>query len=167
MIASILGCPVEVNIYYRTSERMESLIGELESLRDRLGRESQEMTRESIMDVEVLGAVADGRILGLEGPRSLCSSRGIEQADVVLVPLEDGDRCEALTSLGKQVIAIDLNPLSRTSKTATVTIVDDVTRAMGRLAEELLENPTTTDWNNEAVLRDALDIMSSSSLRIG
>ncbi len=36
MIASILGCPVEVNIYYRTSERMESLIGELESLRDRL-----------------------------------------------------------------------------------------------------------------------------------
>lgn len=97
----------------------------------------------------------------------MCSSQGIEQADVVLVPLEDGDRCEALTSLGKQVIAIDLNPLSRTSKTATVTIVDDVTRAMGRLAEELLENPTTTDWNNEAVLRDALDIMSSSSLRIG
>ena len=167
MIASILGCPVEVNIYYRTSERMESLIGELESLRDRLGRESPEMTRESIMDVEILGAVADGRILGLEGPRSLCSSRGIEQADIVLVPLEDGDRCEALTSLGKQVIAIDLNPLSRTSKTATVTIVDDVTRAMGRLAEELLENPATTDWNNEAVLRDALDIMSSSSLRIG
>jgi 4-phosphopantoate--beta-alanine ligase len=85
----------------------------------------------------------------------------------VLVPLEDGDRCEALISLGKQVIAIDLNPLSRTSKTATVTIVDDVARAMSRLADVLLENPTTTDWDNEAVIRDALDIMSSSSLRIG
>ena len=85
----------------------------------------------------------------------------------MLVPLEDGDRCEALISLGKQVIAIDLNPLSRTSKTATVTIVDDVARAMSRLADVLLENPTTTDWDNEAVIRDALDIMSSSSLRIG
>ncbi|DAC10623.1 MAG TPA: DUF137 domain-containing protein, partial [Candidatus Poseidoniales archaeon] len=138
-----------------------------ESLRDRLGRESPEMVRESIMGVEILGAVADGRILGLQGPRALCSSRGIEQADVVLVPLEDGDRCEALISLGKQVIAIDLNPLSRTSKTATVTIVDDVARAMSRLADVLLENPTTTDWDNEAVIRDALDIMSSSSLRIG
>ena len=146
---------------------MESLIGELESLRDRLGRDSPKMTRESIMGVEILGAVADGRIPGLEGPRSLCSSQGIEQADVVLVPLEDGDRCEALVSLGKQVIAIDLNPLSRTSKTATVTIVDDVARAMGRIADVLLENPTATDWNNEAVLIDALEIMSSSSLRIG
>ena len=165
-IASILGCPVEVNIYYRTSDRMEALIGELESLRDRLGSESLHKARQSIMDVEILGAVADGRILGLQGPRSLCSSQGIEQADVILVPLEDGDRCKALTSLGKQVIAIDLNPLSRTSKSATVTIVDDVKRAMSRLADELLENPKTTDWNNEAVLRDALDIMSSSSLRI-
>ena len=167
MIASKLGCPVEVNIYYRTSERMESLIGELESLRDRLGMESPEIARDSIMNVEILGAVADGRITGLQGPRSLCSSRGIEQADVVLVPLEDGDRCEALISLGKQVIAIDLNPLSRTSKSATVTIVDEVARAMSRLADELSENPTTTNWNNEAVLRDALEIMSSSSLRIG
>ena len=165
-IASILGCPVEVNIYYRTSDRMEALIGELESLRDRLGSESLDKAGQSILDVEILGSVADGIILGLQGPRSLCSSRGIEQADVVLVPLEDGDRCKALTSLGKQVIAIDLNPLSRTSKSATVTIVDDVTRAMSRLADELLKNPTTTDWNNEAVLRDALDIMSSSSLRI-
>ena len=145
---------------------MEALIGELESLRDRLGSESLHKARQSIMDVEILGAVADGRILGLQGPRSLCSSQGIEQADVILVPLEDGDRCKALTSLGKQVIAIDLNPLSRTSKSATVTIVDDVKRAMSRLADELLENPKTTDWNNEAVLRDALDIMSSSSLRI-
>ena len=151
---------------YRTSDRMESLIGELESLRDRLGSESLDKAGQSIMDVEILGAVADGIILGLQGPRALCSSRGIEQADVVLVPLEDGDRCKALTSLGKQVIAIDLNPLSRTSKSATVKIVDDVNRAMSRLADELLENPTTTDWDNEAVLRDALDIMSSSSLRI-
>ena len=33
---------------------------------------------------------------------------GIYQSDVVLVPLEDGDRTEALISNGKFVITIDL-----------------------------------------------------------
>lgn len=165
-IAAILGCPVEVNIYYRTERRVESLISELESMKELLVRESSDSKRESIVEVEILGAEADGRIQGLEGPRALCSARGIERADVVLVPLEDGDRCEALTSLGKQVIAVDLNPLSRTSRKATVTIVDEVSRAFRRLVSELSENPKSTDWDNDSSLVEALEIMSSSSLRI-
>ena len=165
-IAAILGCPVEVNIYYRTERRMESLISELESMKELLVREASDSIRESIIEVEILGAEADGRIQGLEGPRALCSARGIERADVVLVPLEDGDRCEALTSLGKQVIAVDLNPLSRTSRKATVTIVDEVSRAFRRLVSELSENPKSTDWDNDSSLVEALEIMSSSSLRI-
>ena len=165
-IAAILGCPVEVNIYYRTERRVESLISELESMKELLVRESSDSIRESIVEVEILGAAADGRIQGLEGPRALCSARGIERADVVLVPLEDGDRCEALTSLGKQVIAVDLNPLSRTSRKATVTIVDEVSRAFRRLVSELSENPKSTDWDNDSSLVEALEIMSSSSLRI-
>lgn len=165
-IAAILGCPVEVNIYYRTESRVESLISELESMKELLVRESSDSIRESIVEVEILGAEADGRIQGLEGPRALCSARGIERADVVLVPLEDGDRCEALTSLGKQVIAVDLNPLSRTSRKATVTIVDEVSRAFRRLVSELSENPKSTDWDNDSSLVEALEIMSSSSLRI-
>ena len=32
------------------------------------------------------------------------------KADTVLVPLEDGDRTEALVKMGKTVVAIDLNP---------------------------------------------------------
>jgi len=164
-IAAILGCPIEVNIYYRTEERMSGLIGEFEALKERLANEEENM-KHLISEVEILGAEADGRILGLEGPRSLCSAQGIERADVVLVPLEDGDRCEALTSLGKQVIAIDLNPLSRTSRMATVTIVDEVSRALGRLVSELSEKPITTDWDNALHLREALEIMSVSSLRI-
>lgn len=165
-IAAILGCPVEVNIYYRTESRVESLISELESMKELLVREASDSIRESIVEVEILGAEADGRIQGLEGPRALCSARGIERADVVLVPLEDGDRCEALTSLGKQVIAVDLNPLSRTSRKATVTIVDEVSRAFRRLVSELSENPKSTDWDNDSSLVEALEIMSSSSLRI-
>jgi 4-phosphopantoate--beta-alanine ligase len=54
---------------------------------------------------------------------------------VVLVPLEDGDRTEALRRLGKTVIAIDLNPLSRTAQAASITIVDNVTRAMPKLVD--------------------------------
>ena len=55
-------------------------------------------------------------IKGLEGPRASASTDGVYKADVVLVPLEDGDRAEALVKLGKLLITIDLNPLSRTAK---------------------------------------------------
>ena len=57
-------------------------------------------------------------------------------ADVVVVPLEDGDRTIALRKAGKKVITFDLNPLSRTSETANITIVDNVTRAIDLLIAE-------------------------------
>jgi 4-phosphopantoate--beta-alanine ligase len=36
--------------------------------------------------------------------------------------------------MGKTVIAVDLNPLSRTSRRATLTIVDELTRALPNIA---------------------------------
>jgi len=51
------------------------------------------------------------------------------------VPLEDGDRCEALVKMGKTVIALDLNPLSRTARMATLTIVDELTRALPNITD--------------------------------
>ena len=164
--AAIIGCPIEVNIYYRTPERMEKLIAALESMKEKIAAEVDEETKASVMAVEILGANADGKIDGLEGPRSICSRKGIESADVVLVPLEDGDRCEALVALGKQVLVIDLNPLSRTARTATVTIVDEVARALGEMEELLLQNSQPTDWDNQKTLREALEIISDSSKRI-
>jgi 4-phosphopantoate--beta-alanine ligase len=87
-------------------------------------------------------------------------------ADVVLVPLEDGDRCEVLVGMGKKVIAIDLNPLSRTAKTATLTVVDEVTRALPEIAaactaltdEECRALVAALD--NTAFLREARDEMA-------
>ena len=35
--------------------------------------------------------------------------------------------------MGKTVITIDLNPLSRTSRTATISIVDNLTRALDNM----------------------------------
>lgn len=170
--AAIIGCPVEVNIYYRTPERMEILISTLENLRLNVANQDPPLGWDDsqwpdiVNSVDILGGDADGRIEGLEGPRSICSSRGIEVADAVLVPLEDGDRCEALVALGKQVLVIDLNPLSRTARMAHVTIVDEVSRAMTELCSALVEEPEISQWDNGQALRDALGIMAQASNQI-
>jgi len=83
-----------------------------------------------ILNVLGVGNDASERIPGLDSERGRVDPGGIWKADVVLVPLEDGDRTEALVEMGKKVIAIDLNPLSRTSQRADVTIVDNVVRAI-------------------------------------
>ena len=84
---------------------------------------------------------------------------------MVLVPLEDGDRCEALVAAGKQVLAIDLNPLSRTSMMATVTIVDEVSRASSKLLDQVVEGGRAPgQWDNAAALNAALDIISDASV---
>ncbi|MCW3981960.1 MAG: phosphopantothenate/pantothenate synthetase family protein, partial [Candidatus Bathyarchaeota archaeon] len=49
--------------------------------------------------------------------------------------LEDGDRTEALVKMGKTVLAVDLNPLSRTAQKASITIVDNIVRTMPRIVE--------------------------------
>ena len=95
----------------------------------------------------------------------MCCWDGIGCADVVLVPLEDGDRCEALVAAGKQVLVIDLNPLSRTSMTATVTIVDEVSRASSKLLDQVVAGERESGyWDNAAALNAALDIISDASV---
>jgi 4-phosphopantoate--beta-alanine ligase len=88
----------------------------------------------------VLGANSSARIRipGVASPRRSVDAKGIGDADVVLVPLEDGDRAEALRKTGKIVIAIDLNPMSRTSQAATVTIVDNIIRVIPELVRMTL-----------------------------
>ncbi len=87
----------------------------------------------------MLGENPDAAVPGLDHARALATRGGIYDADVVLIPLEDGDRCEALVAMGKKVIAIDLNPLSRTARKATVSIVDNILRAVPNLTELVRE----------------------------
>jgi 4-phosphopantoate--beta-alanine ligase len=82
----------------------------------------------------VLGRRRTGRIPGLSSHRALCAAEGILRADVVIVPLEDGDRAQALRRMGKVVVAVDLNPLSRTASAAHITLVDHVRRALPLVA---------------------------------
>ncbi len=127
-LASLVNCPVEVNIFYRTPERMKILLEHLESINRNLG-----------LKVKILGADPDSLIPGLEGPRANCCSEGIFSSEVILVPLEDGDRCEALVAMGKTVIVVDLNPLSRSSKMASITIVDEISRVAKNMLS-MIEN---------------------------
>ena len=115
-LAEITGAKLEVNLFYRSPEREEAIKRVLESA--------------GAKEVLGVGENASARIPEVGSERRRVDPRGILIADVVLVPLEDGDRTEALVKMGKTVIAIDLNPLSRTAQTATITIVDNIIRAI-------------------------------------
>ena len=117
VLADRIPAKLEVNLFHRTQAR----VNRIAVLLRKYGAST------------VYGVNPTAKIPGLAHDRALCDRRGIFSADVALVPLEDGDRCEALRAMGKSVIAIDLNPLSRTAKAASITIVDNVTRAIPRI----------------------------------
>jgi len=120
-LAELTDARIEVNLFYRTYER-EVAIEKL-------------LKANGAKKVYGVGSKASATIPELMSDRRRIDPDGIYVADVVLVPLEDGDRTEALVKMGKKVVAIDLNPLSRTSQEATVTIVDNVVRAMPKMVE--------------------------------
>lgn len=147
-LARAIPCPLEINIFYRTEERMSKL---LEFLKND--------------DIKLLGKNATAKIPGLSSERAKCTFEGIFKADVLLVPLEDGDRCKALRKMGKTVIAIDLNPFSRTARTASLTIVDNITRCLKLLKEKILfikkNNKEKSygkipQFNNKNILNEAI-----------
>ena len=148
-LASMLKIPVEVNIFYRTPERMKALLSHLYNIKD-----------DNDLDVVILGENPDAKIPGLEGPRAKCCTSGIYDSDVILVPLEDGDRCEALVAMGKTVLVIDLNPLSRSAKMGSVTIVDELSRVANNLLAGAMQKSirkSRPDYDNNQHLQAAID----------
>ena len=142
-LSEISGAKVEVNLFHRTPERVAGLTKMMKKV-----------------GINALGANADDKIPGLSSERAKCCSDGIGSADVVLVPLEDGDRCEALVKMGKKVITIDLNPLSRTAQTAHITIVDELTRCLPLLSDFVKEKNGLDSFNNKQCLTDVLNYMA-------
>ena len=152
-LSKVINARLEVNLFHRSVERIELVCEYLESQGAK----------------DVLGRIQDFTLPGIASDRALCSSEGIGMADVVLIPLEDGDRAEALVKAGKKVIAIDLNPVSRTSMAADISIVDELTRAIpniiahvGELAEDgQRRSDLMSGFNNRRnlghVLRDISD----------
>lgn len=121
-LSQVAGAAIEVNLFYRTDERELAIKAELE--------------RRGATTVLGVGERASARIPELSSERRRVDPDGIFVADTVFVPLEDGDRTEALARMGKQVITVDLNPLSRTARAAQITIVDNIVRAMPALVAQ-------------------------------
>lgn len=130
-LSRVVGAPLEINIYHHSDARIQAIADHLK----RFG------------SGEVLKPSSDAMIEGMKSGRRFINPEGIAVADVVFVPLEDGDRCGALRAAGKSVIAIDLNPLSRTSRDASITIVDNVVRAVPRMIEFAGSLPVGDAWS--------------------
>jgi 4-phosphopantoate--beta-alanine ligase len=140
-LARSIPANLEVNLFHRSEQRIRRIMNEL---------------RVAGAD-KIYGSKGDARIPGLDHSRGVCDREGIFSADVVLVPLEDGDRCEALRKMGKMVVVVDLNPISRTARTANITIVDNVVRALPNIekwVEQLKQDDKkklkqiTSSWDN-------------------
>jgi 4-phosphopantoate---beta-alanine ligase len=151
VLASTVSASLEVNLFHRNLER-EKLI-------------AHHLKRLGAKEILGVGSAASKTIGGVSSPRARVDPDGIGKADVVLIPLEDGDRAQALEEAGKKIISIDLNPLSRTSQAASVSIVDNVGRAipallkasrkMKKLSQGQLEKHVLS-FNNEANLNNAI-----------
>jgi len=145
---------IEVNLFHRLPDR-ERAIAEL-------------LIGAGAKEVFGVGEAASARIEEVNSDRRRVDPRGILIADAVFVPLEDGDRTEALGRMGKTVIAVDLNPLSRTAQFASITIVDNVVRAMPQLVSEAKRlrgmdrhelGDIVSSFSNREALSDAIRVM--------
>ena len=157
-LARVAGASIEVNIFYRTEEREKAIKAELEL--------------HGAKKVLGVGSKASARIPELQSERRRVDPDGIYTADTVLVPLEDGDRTEALIKMNKKVITIDLNPLSRTSRAANITIVDNVVRAMPALVQAahklrgtLSLKKITDNFDNSKNLQESLKIIKKGEVQ--
>ena len=131
---------IEVNLFY-SSEKRKKAIREI-------------LKKSGAKEIYGLNKKTSTKLLGIDSARRIVDKNGIFSADVVLVPLEDGDRTIALKKAKKKIITFDLNPLSRTAKTADITIVDNVTRAMKLLVTESnKELKKSSTYNNKKNLK--------------
>ena len=118
-LAAAVDADLEVNLFNHTDERARRI--------------ADHLREHGASDVK--GLAGDGEIPGLDHARGVVDADGIEAADAVLVPLEDGDRAAALDAMGKTEVVIDLNPGSRSPRTADVPVVDNLLRAVPNVTE--------------------------------
>jgi 4-phosphopantoate--beta-alanine ligase len=154
MLAKLVKAKIEVNLFHGSKERETAIANHL---RKHGGEEIFGLyNRFSTWIPEV------------NSNRRKIDRRGILASDVVLIPLEDGDRAYALKRLGKRTIAIDLNPMSRTAMAADITIVDNITRSLPLMVEtaEALSTKSRKElrqilekFDNDANLKASLGFM--------
>ena len=141
-LAKITDSKIEVNLFYSNEKRKKAI--------------SKILRKSGAKEILGMDKKQSIKLKGIDSARRIVDKSGIFSADIVLVPLEDGDRTIALKKAKKRIITFDLNPLSRTAQTADVTIVDNVTRAMKLLVSESRRPRKQITFDNKKNLRSTI-----------
>ena len=156
-LAKIINAKIEVNLFYTNEKRKKNI--------------AKVLKKYGAKEILGLDTKYSRTIPKLDSARRIVDERGIFSADVVLVPLEDGDRTIALKKFGKKVITFDLNPLSRTAQAADITIVDNVIRGMKILidySKKIVKknNPTKIKFDNKKNLLFSINLVKKNLRRM-
>ena len=154
-LSKAIPAKLEINIFHASTERETKI--------------KKELIKNGAK--EVLLPQKNCKIKYLDSNRKYVNKNGIYKADVVFVPLEDGDRTEALVKSKKKVIVVDLNPMSRSAQKATITIVDNIIRTVPLLIMTItkLKNYNKNElqkiikeYDNKKMLKKSLDTINKN-----
>jgi 4-phosphopantoate--beta-alanine ligase len=127
-LSNVTKSRIEVNLFHKSSARASAI--------------ARILTKEYASDVLGLDNKSKAIIRGMSSNRKYVDRDGIMNSDTIFLALEDGDRTESLVRMGKKVISVDLNPLSRTAIASNVTIIDNIVRAIPnivKISEQLVK----------------------------
>jgi 4-phosphopantoate--beta-alanine ligase len=127
-LSNVTKSRIEVNLFHKSTARTNAIASILR--------------KEDAFDVLGLHNKSKTIIKRVSSNRKYVDKDGIMNSDTIFLALEDGDRTESLVRMGKQVISVDLNPLSRTAIASNITIIDNIVRAipnMVKISEQLVK----------------------------
>lgn len=128
ILSNLTKSGFEVNLFHKSTARSNAI--------------AKILRKENATELLGLNTKLKSVINGISSNRKYVDKNGIMKSDTIFVALEDGDRTESLVKMGKKVISVDLNPLSRTAMASDVTIVDNIVRAipnMIKISEQLVK----------------------------
>ena len=120
-LSNLTKSRIEVNLFHKSMARSNAI--------------ARMLRKEGAPEILGLNIKSKSIISNISSNRKYVDKNGIMKSDTIFVALEDGDRTENLVKMGKKVISVDLNPLSRTAMASDVTIVDSIVRAIPNMIE--------------------------------
>lgn len=127
-LSNVTKSRIEVNLFHKSRARTNAIASILR--------------KEDAFDLLGLDIKSKTIIKRVSSNRKYVDKDGIMNSNTIFLALEDGDRTESLVRMGKKVISVDLNPLSRTAIASNITIIDNIVRAipnMVKISEQLVK----------------------------
>jgi 4-phosphopantoate---beta-alanine ligase len=150
-LSNVTKSRIEINLFHKSRARTNAIASILR--------------KEDAFDLLGLNNKSKTIIRGISSNRKYVDKDGIMNSDTIFLALEDGDRTESLVRMGKKVISVDLNPLSRTAIASDITIIDNIVRAipnMVKISEQLVKKDKSyllkliKNFDNKENLRKSL-----------